>query len=142
MNASSSQKQIVQTNANHQLNSYMLLPPSFLTAIKEAKTNIEKVSAREKRFSDTVQFRNRTNYAKQNICISVYLNAEVSKDQRHLLNPTVLDNFSGFILKDRQGKGAKKRLPQRRLNLVEGQISSQCSVLNSEESMKLVRLSN
>ena len=63
-NASSSQEQIVQTNTNHQLNSFILLPPTFLKAIKEAKTNLEKVSAREKNFAHTVQFRNPTNYAK------------------------------------------------------------------------------
>ena len=141
-NASSSHKQIVQTNANHQLNSYMLLPPTFLKAIKEEKQNLEKVSAREKLFAHTVQFCNRTNYARQNVCVSAYLNAEVSKDQRHLLNPTVLDTVAGFILKDSQGEGGKKRLPQCCLNLVDGQISSQCSVLNSEERMKLVRLYN
>ena len=141
-NTSSTQQQLLQTNSNHQLNSFMLLPPSFLKAIDEAKTNIEKVSTQKKLFAHTVQFRNRTNYDKETLCVSDYLDVEVTSDQQRLLNPTVLDTVAGFILKDSQGQGAKKRLPQRRLNLIDGHVSAHCSVLNSEERMNLIRLSN
>ena len=110
-NTSSPQNQIVQTNANHQLNSFMLLPPSFLKAIKEAKTNLQKVSVQEKLFAHTVQFQNRTNYDKAKVSVSDYLDVEVTNNQQRLLNPTVLDTVAGFILKDSQGQGAKKRLP-------------------------------
>ena len=39
-----------KTNTAQGLNSFMLLPPSFLTEIKEVKTNVETVSAQEKLF--------------------------------------------------------------------------------------------
>ena len=120
----------------------MLLPPSFLKAIDEAKTNIEKVSTQKKLFAHTVQFQNRTNYDKETLCVSDYLDVEVTSDQQRLLNPTVLDTFAGFILKDFQGQGAKKRLPQRNLNLIDGHVSAHCSVLNSEERMNHIRISN
>ena len=36
----------------------------------------------------------------------------------------------------------KKRLPQRRLNFVDGGISAHCSVLNDNKCMQLIDLSN
>ena len=124
------------------LNSFMLLPPSLLKEIKEAKTNVETVSAQEKLFKHVVKFRNRMNYDKTKISVSDHLNVEVSEDQQRLLNPTVLDTVAGFLLKDAQGDGAKKRLPQRRLNFVDGQVSAHCSILNSDDRLKLINLSN
>ena len=70
------------------------------------------------------------------------MNVECTKEQQRLLNPTVLDTITGFIIKDSQGDGAKRRLPQRRLNLVDANISSHCCVLNSQERMELIRKSN
>ena len=67
---------------------------------------------------------------------------EVTKDQQHLLNPTVLDTITGFILKDSQGESAKKRLNQRRLNMTDATISSHCCTLNDPEQMKLVQKKN
>ena len=103
---------------------------------------METVSAQEKLFAHTVKYRNCTNFDKEKVSVSAYLNVEVCTDQKCLLNPTTLDTVAGFLLKDSQGKGAKKRLPQRRLNFVDGQVSSHCSVLNSDARMKLIQLSN
>ena len=91
------------TTTAQELNSFMLLPPSFLKEIKEAKTNVERVSAQEKLFKHAVNFRNRTNYDKTKVSVSDHLNVEVSEQQQCLLNPTVLDTVAGFILKDVQG---------------------------------------
>jgi len=41
-----------------------------------------------------------------------------------------------------QGEGAKKRLPQRRLNFIDGMVSSHCGVLNSDERLNLIRQAN
>ena len=74
--------------------------------------------------------------------MSTYLNCDYTCDQQKLLNPSVLDTVIGFVMKDSQGEGAKKRLPQRRLNFVDGMISSHCSVLNSTERLALIRQAN
>ena len=58
------------------------------------------------------------------------------------MNPSVLDTITGYIIKDSQGEAAKLKLPQRRLNMVDAAISSQCCILNSTERLELVRRSN
>ena len=35
-----------------------------------------------------------------------------------------------------------KRLPQRRLNLIDGSISSYCSILNSPERLRMIKQAN
>ena len=59
-----------------------------------------------------------------------------------MLNPSVLDTVIGFVMNDSQGEEAKKRLPQRRLNFIDGMVSSHCGVLNSEERLNLIRQAN
>ena len=61
-------------------------------------------------FEHIIRFRNREHFKNKEISVSTYLSAEVSADQHNLLNPSVLDTITGFILKDAQGEGAKKRL--------------------------------
>lgn len=70
------------------------------------------------------------------------LNVEVSAEQEHILKPTTLDTVAGFLMKDLMGEGSKKRLPQCRLNFIDSQVSSHCSVLDSDEWMKLIQISN
>jgi len=41
-----------------------------------------------------------------------------------------------------EGEGSKKRLPQERLNFIDSMVSSYCSVLNSTESLGLIRQAN
>ena len=86
-----------------------------------------------------MRFQNCANYNVKQVKISSYLDAEVSKDQQELLNPSVHDSIVGFIIKDSKGEGARKRLPQRRLNMMDGGISSYCCVLNSEERRFLMK---
>ncbi len=45
-------------------------------------------------------------------------------------------------MEDTKGEGAKKRLPARRLNMIDSCISSWSSVLNSSERIKLIRQTN
>ena len=45
-------------------------------------------------------------------------------------------------MKDSHGQFVHKRLPQRRLNLIDSTISSHFTILNSEERMKLIKKAN
>ena len=56
--------------------------------------------------------------------VSSYLDVETTKDQCRLLNPTPLDCITGYIIDDGVGERDLKRLPQRRLNFIDGYISS------------------
>ena len=42
-------------------------------------------------------------------------------------------------MQDARGAGAWKKLPQRRLNMIDGTISSHCCVLNSPGRLKLIK---
>ena len=42
-------------------------------------------------------------------------------------------------MEDAVGERALKRLPQRRLNFIDGYISSYCSILNSPERLEKIR---
>eukprot|EP00593_Proboscia_inermis_P004949 CAMPEP_0171299042 /NCGR_PEP_ID=MMETSP0816-20121228/7834_1 /TAXON_ID=420281 /ORGANISM="Proboscia inermis, Strain CCAP1064/1" /LENGTH=145 /DNA_ID=CAMNT_0011774515 /DNA_START=176 /DNA_END=613 /DNA_ORIENTATION=- len=90
------------------LQSFMLLPPNLLLATKNAVTAAKKLSANFQLFTHAVQFRNRTNFNMQKQEVSAYLDVDVTKEQQRLLNSTVLDTVTGFIIKDSQGEGAKK----------------------------------
>ena len=45
-------------------------------------------------------------------------------------------------MEDAVGERALRRLPQRRLNFVDGCISSYCSILKSPEQLELIRQAN
>ena len=120
----------------------MLLPPSLVQNIKNAETEEKKKMAQNKLFSHAVTYRNRINYNDKNVSVSAYLNSEVTDNQKSLLNPTALEMIAGFIMKDAQGEGAKKRLPARRLNFIDGQISAHCGVLNSPEKIQMIKITN
>ena len=91
-----------------------------------------------------ISYRNRKHYYTQEKTksVSAYLDINISTDQIRLLNPTPLDTVVGFVMKDSQGEGAKKRLPQRRLNFIDSKISAHCCVLNSPERLHLITQAN
>ena len=74
--------------------------------------------------------------------VSSYLDADTSKYQYHMLNPTPLEFITGYIMEDDVGDRASKRLPQRILNLVDGYISRYCSIISSSERLDLVKQAN
>ena len=121
------------------LSTFQLKPPLLITAITAAE---DKDTPRMNLFHHMVTFRNRNGFAEEKQKVSAYLNCECTCDQQKLLNPSVLDTMIGFVMKDSQGEGAKKRLPQRRLNFIDGMISSHCSVLNSTERLALICQAN
>jgi len=83
-------------------------------------------------------FRNRSNYKEEKQEVSSYLAYEYTHEQQQLISPSVLDTVIGFIMLDSQDEGAKRRLPQRRLNFIDGTVSSHCGVLNSNERLQLI----
>ena len=56
---------------------------------------------------------------------SAYLDIEISKDQRDILNPTASDMTIREIMKDAGGRGATKKFAKRKLDSV-GYVQSQC----------------
>jgi len=70
--------------------------------------------------------------------VSSYLDVEMTHEQCKLFNPSVLDTVLGYIMKDSQGDGARRRLPQQRLNIFCSNIQAYSCWLNSEKWMKNV----
>ena len=56
--------------------------------------------------------------------VSSYLDVKISDDQDRLVNPTPLECITSYITEDDIVNRDLKRLPQRRLNLIDGSISS------------------
>ena len=110
------------------LSSYILKPSSLLTQGFEKNR-----TAQEKLFKHMCNFGSRAEWRKGRRVVSSYLDVETTKDQCRLLNTTPLDCITGYIMEDAVGERALKRLPQIRLNFIDGSISSYCSILNSPE---------
>ena len=87
-------------------------------------------------------FGSRAEWSKGRSVISSYLDVETTKDQCRLLNPTPLEFITGYILEDAVGESYLKRLPQIRLNFIDGSISSYCSILNSSEIHEQISQAN
>lgn len=107
--------------------------------VRDLKTNCD---AQIKLLNHMVRFGKRADWKKGIRQVSDYLMIDLDERQRRLLNPTVLDTMVGFIMQDAKGEGANARLPQRRLNLIDGEIAAECSVLNSTERLKLIKQAN
>ena len=64
------------------------------------------------------------------------------KHQYSLPNPTPLDCITGYITEDAVGERALKRPHQRRLNFMDGYISSYCFIINTPERLELIGQAN
>ena len=80
-------------------------------------------------------FGSQAEWRKGRIVVSSYLDVATTKDQCHLLNPTPLDCITGYIMYDAVSERDLKRLPQRRLNFIDGSISSYCYILISPKRL-------
>ena len=78
-----------------------MIPPDFRRNTK----------AQQKIFKHMCNFAARQEWKSGKREVSVWLDVEVTKDQARLLNPTVLDTITGYILEDSTGKKAKLKLP-------------------------------
>ena len=67
--------------------------------------------------------------------------AEMS-DKFSTLNPSPLDTIIVYIMQDAKGEGSRKKIPQRRLNIIDRSINSYCVHLNSPARMDLVQQGN
>ena len=76
------------------------------------------------------------------ISVSSYLDFEIRKYQDRLVKPTPLDCIAGYIMEYTIGDRDLKRLPRRRLNLIDGSISSYCSIINSPERLHTIKQAN
>ena len=96
----------------------------------------------EKLFKHMCNFGARTELREGRRLVSFYLDVETTKDEYHLLNPTPLDCFTGYIMEDDIGDRALKRLLQRRLKFIDGSISSYCYIINSTKRFEQIRQAN
>ena len=74
--------------------------------------------------------------------VSSYLGVDISNDQYRLVNPTHLDCIACYITEDAIGDRYLKRLPNQRLNIIDGSISSYCYILNSTEWLQMIKQEN
>ena len=74
--------------------------------------------------------------------VSSYIEVEISNDQYRLVNPTPLDCIAGYIIQYAIGDRSLKKLPQQRMNLIDGSISIYCSILNSPERLRMITPAN
>ena len=117
--------------------SFMLKHTSLLTeGFKENKKSQEDL------------FKIMFNFGSLSVCrngrrsVSSYIDVDTRKYQYRLLNPTPLECISGYIMEDSVGYRSLKRMPQRRLNLIDGNISSYCSILNYTERIDPIKQEN
>ena len=74
--------------------------------------------------------------------VSDALDVSVMVDKLSILNPSPFDTIIDYIMKDEKDEEARKKLSQRRLNIIDGSINSYCVHLNSPALMDLVWKAN
>ena len=108
--------------------SYILKPISLL--IQGFKNN---KNSQEKLFRNMCNFGAQEVWRNEILVVSSYFDVYTCKYQYLFLNPTLLDCIIGYIMEDSVGDRSLKRLPQIRLNLIDGSIPSYYTILNSHE---------
>ena len=74
--------------------------------------------------------------------ISSYLDVETRNYQYRLVNSKTLDFIAGYIMKDAIGDRALKRLNKQKLKIIDGSISSYCSIINSPKRIHMIKQAN
>ena len=74
--------------------------------------------------------------------VSSYLDVEISNDKYRLVNPIPLECITGYIMEYNIGDRALKRMHNRSLNIIDGSISSYCSIINSPERLYMIKQAN
>ena len=101
------------------LSSYILKPYQLLTqGFGENSTSQQKI------FKHMCNYGSHAEWRKGRRVVSYYLDVDTTKDQFRFLNPTPFDYITGYIMDDAVSKIALKRLPQKRMNFIDGSISN------------------
>jgi len=69
---------------------------------------------------------------------SSHLDDRMSDDQKTLLCPSCKNVLMGYILCDVKGKGAAKKLAERQLDVISGNVASHARCLNSTKRLKQI----
>ena len=119
------------------LSSYMLKPTSLIIQLfKENKKEQENISKHMCNFGAWGEWRNGRIY------VSSYLDFDISNDKYRLVNPTPLDCIIGYIMEYSVGDRDLKRLPQWRLDLIDGSISSYGYIIKSTGWLHIIKQAN
>ena len=73
---------------------------------------------------------------------SYYIDVETRNYQYNLVNPTPLDCITGYTMEDAIRYWYLKRLPQQRLNIIDGYISGYCYIINYPERLHMIKQAN
>ena len=98
---------------------YMLKPTSLLTLGFNKNKN-----SQENLFNRMCNFGARTEWRNGRRAISSYLDVEIIHDKYRLVNPNSLECIKGYIMEDAIGERDLKRMPQQRMNMIDGSLSS------------------
>ena len=74
--------------------------------------------------------------------VSSYLDDEIINYQYRMVNLIHLDCIAVYIMENAIGGRSLKRLPQRRMNIIDGSISSYSSILNSPKRLHMIKKAN
>ena len=115
----------------------MLKPYNLLTqGFENNRTSHEKL------FNQMSNFGAREEWREGRRVFGSHPDIETTKDQYPLLNPTPLEWITGYIMECDVGDRALKRLSHRRLNFIDGYISSYFYILNLPERLEHIRQEN
>ena len=117
--------------------SYMLKPPSLLTQHFNKNTK-----AQENIFNHMCNFGAWEEWRNGRRAVSDYLDVDIINDQYRLVNSTPLEFITGYIMEYAIGDRYLKRIPQQRLNINDGSISSYCYILNSTKRLRITKQEN
>ena len=101
------------------LSSYLLKPSHLLTqGFENNRTTHENL------FKHICNFGSQAEWREGRRVVIYYIDVDATKYQCCLLNTMPLDCIVGYIMDDDVGNRAFKRMPQRRLNFIDGYILS------------------
>ena len=107
--------------------------------VHDLKTNRK---AQEKLFKHMCNFGARAAWKGGVRRVSDALDVAVTAENLRILNPSPLDTIIVYIMQDAKGEGSRKKIPQRRLNIIDRSINSYCVHLKSPACMDLVQQTN
>ncbi|KAI2498520.1 hypothetical protein MHU86_15980 [Fragilaria crotonensis] len=112
-------------------------PVAIIKKYKEARTDrTNQVTF----FHHITNFVARQESGKSRILVpSAYLNVEITDEQVELLKPSVKHVLMGAILAEAAGKGARKLIAKRRIDMIDGNIGSYSRLLISDARMEMIR---